>query len=69
MFLLEVVDKFMECLNMLFIILDKRVCDEVICCVELKEIEDVLEYLFSKGYELLGIYVFVLGNVIVYSEN
>ena len=65
----EAVVKLTECLNTLPITLDRRVRDEVIRRVELKETEDSPERLLSKGHEPSGIHVLVSGNVTVYSEN
>lgn len=65
----EAVVKLTECLNRLPITLDRRVRDEVIRRVELKETEDAPEHLLSKGHEPSGIHVLVSGNVTVCSEN
>jgi len=65
----EAVLKLTDCLNMLPITLDRRVRDEVIRRVEMKETKDVPEHLLSKGHEPSGIHVLVSGNVTVYSEN
>lgn len=65
----EAVVTLTNCLNRLPLVLDKRVRDEVIRRVDLKETDEAPEVLLSKGHEPSGIHVLVSGSVNVFSEN